>query len=137
MNKKLDTKLSKLKQTWQRYQSAKEVLNTLKLETGILYDLYTTQAEKIASDMRKRNLNEITTDQDTFKIKRLINAKIIDRAQADQFDQRYNLGLFIKSVCGPRVKSWATTQLEKGLQIPDFVDVLETWTIDITCDYTD
>ncbi|MBS4015832.1 MAG: hypothetical protein KGZ86_05305 [Candidatus Latescibacteria bacterium] len=132
MNKKLETKLIKLKETWSRYQSSKEVLNTLKLETGILYDLYANQAEKIANDMRKLNLNEITTDQGTFKIKRLINAKIIDRAEADQFDQKYNLGLFIKSVCGPRVKSWATQQLEKGLRVPDFVDVLEVWTIDIT-----
>jgi hypothetical protein len=131
MNKKLETKLIKLKETWQRYQSSKEVLSTLRLETGILSDLYTAQAEKIAAEMRKRNLQEITTDQGTFKIKRLINAKIIDRTEADQFDQRYNLGLFIKSVCGPRVKAWATQQLEKGLQIPDFVDVLEVWTIDI------
>ena len=131
MNKKLDVKLSKLKETWSRYQSSKEVLNTLKMETDILGDLYNNQAEKIASEMRKRSLNEITTDDGTFKLKRLINAKIINRTEADEFDQKYSLGLFQKSICGPRVKAWTMQQLEKNLKIPAFVDVVENWTISI------
>jgi predicted metal-dependent HD superfamily phosphohydrolase len=131
MSRKLDTKLSKLKETWQRYQSSKEVLNTLKLETDILYELYQKQSEKIANELRKRSLNEITTEDGTFKLKRLINAKITNRIEADEYDQQYKLGLFQKSICGPRVKSWAVQQLEKGLAIPKFVDVVEQWTIDI------
>ena len=132
MTKRLDKKLSKLKQTWQRYQSSKEQLNALKLETDILYDLYTEQAQKIAQAMRQRNLQEITTDDGTFKLKRQINAKIINRTEADEYDQRYKLGLFQKTICGPKVKAWVTQQLEKNLKIPDFVDVVEAWTIDIS-----
>lgn len=131
MNKRLETRLFKLKETWSRYQSSKDVLNTLKLETDILYDLYANQAEKIAGEMRKRSLNEIKTDDGTYKLKRLINAKIINRTEADEYDQKYNLGLFQKSICGPRVKSWVNEQLEKNLKVPSFVDVLEAWTIDI------
>jgi len=131
MNKKLDVKLSKLKKTWSRYRSSKEVLNALKMETDILFDLYMNQSENIASEMRKRSLNEIKTDDGTFKLKRLINAKIVNRTEADEFDQKYKLGLFHKSVCGPRVKAWLTQQLEKGLKIPGFVDVIEVWTIEI------
>jgi len=131
MNKKLETRLFKLKETWSRYQSSKEVLDTLKMETGILGDLYNNQAEKIASEMRKRSLNEIKTDDGVFKIKRLINAKIVNRNEADEYDQKYNLGLFQKTICGPRVKAWTLQQLEKGLKVPDFVDVIEVWTIDI------
>ena len=132
MNRKLDTRLAKLKETWSRYQSSKEVLSTLKTETDILYDLYTNQAEKIAGEMRKRQLNEIKTDDGTYKLKRLINAKIVNRTEADEYDQKYNLGLFQKSICGPRVKSWVNQQLEKNLKVPSFVDVLEAWTIDIS-----
>jgi DNA polymerase III sliding clamp (beta) subunit (PCNA family) len=131
MNKKLDTKLTKLKETWSRYQSSKEVLDTLKMETGILNDLYNTQAEKIASEMRKRSLNEIKTDDGTFKLKRIVNTKIINRTEADEYDQEFKLGLFQKSICGPRVKAWTLQQLEKGLKVPDFVDVVEVWTINI------
>jgi hypothetical protein len=131
MNKKLETRLTKLKETWSRYQSSKEVLSTLKMETDILYDLYTNQAEKIASEMRKRSLNEIKTDDGVFSLKRLINAKIVNRTEADEYDQKYNLGFFQKSICGPRVKAWATQQLEKNLKIPAFVEVLESWTISI------
>jgi len=131
MNRKLDTKLLKLKETWSRYQSSKDVLNTLKLETDILLNLYKNQADKIADEMRRRSLNEIKTDDGTFKLKRLINAKIINRAEADEFDQKYSLGLFQKSICGPRVKAWATQQLENGLKVPNFIDVCEVWTIDI------
>lgn len=101
------------------------------METDILFDLYTNQAEKIAKEMRKRSLNEIKTSDGTFKLKRLINAKIINRTEADEFDQKYKLGLFQKSICGPRVKSWVLQQLEKNLKVPSFVDVLEVWTIDI------
>lgn len=97
----------------------------------MLYELYTNQAEKIAAEMRKRSLNEITTADGTFKLKRLVNAKIVNRTEADEFDQKYKLGLFHKSICGPRVKSWVNQQLEKNLKIPDFVAVLEVWTIDI------
>ena len=131
MSKKLDTKLSKLKETWSRYQSSKEVMSTLKMETDILFDLYSGQAEKIASEMRKRQLNEIKTDDGVFKIKRLINTKIVNRTEADEYDQKYNLGLFHKSVCGPRVKSWVNQQLEQNLKVPDFIEVLEVWSIDI------
>lgn len=131
MTKKLDVKLSKLKETWSRYQSSKEVLNTLKMETDILFDLYINQSEKIASEMRKRSLNEITTEDGTFKLKRLIKAQVINRAEASEYDQKYNLGFFQKSICGPRVKAWTTQQLEKGLKIPNFIDVLEVWTISI------
>ena len=131
MSKKLDTRLAKLKETWSRYQSSKEVLDTLKMETGILGDMYKKQAESVASEMRKRSLNEIKTDDGIFKLKRLVNAKIINRVEADEFDQKYNLGLFQKSICGPRVKSWVNQQLEKNLKVPDFVDVIEVWTIEI------
>ncbi len=131
MTKKLDTKLSKLKETWSRYLCSKEMLNNLKLETDILYDLYLAQSEKIADELRKRNLNEITTKDGTFKLKRLVNAKIINRTEADEYDQRYKLGLFQKSICGSRVRAWATQQLEKNLKIPDFLLVQEIWTIEI------
>lgn len=131
MNSKLDTKLLKLKETWSRYQSSKEVLSTLKMETDILGTLYNNQAEKIADEMRRRSLNEIKTDDGTFKLKRLINAKIVNRTEADEFDQKYKLGLFQKSICGPKVKSWVNQQLEKGIKVPNFVDVLEVWTIAI------
>jgi hypothetical protein len=131
MTQKLDVKLSKLKETWFRYHSSKEVLNTLKMETDILFDLYRNQSEKIASEMRKRSLNEIKTDDGIFKLKRLINAKIINRTEADEYDQKYNLGFFQKSICGPRVKAWTMQQLEKGLKVPAFVDVQEGWTISI------
>ncbi len=131
MTKRIETKLNKLKETWQRYQSSKEMLNTLKLETDILYDLYTKQAKKIADELRQRNLNEIKTETGTFKLKRLINAKIVNRIEADEYDQKYKLGLFQKTICGPKVKAWVLQQLEKGLKTPSFVDVLENWTIDI------
>ncbi len=131
MSNKLETKLAKLKETWQRYQSPKDVLSTLKLETDILSDLYQKQAEKIASEMRKRSLNEIKTDDGVFKIKRVVNAKIVNRTDADEYDQEYKLGLFQKIICGPRVKAWTLQQLEKGLKVPGFLEVLETWTIDI------
>lgn len=131
MTKKMETKLSKLKQAWQRYQSSKEVLNTLRMETDILLDLYNRQAEKIASEMRRISINEAKTQDGTFKLKRLVNAKIVNRAEADEYDQRYKLGLFQKSICGPRVKAWALQQLEKNLAIPKFVDVVEQWTIEI------
>ncbi|MCX7786034.1 MAG: hypothetical protein N2201_07455 [candidate division WOR-3 bacterium] len=131
MTKRLETKLSELKHTWSRYLCSKEMLNNLKLETDILYELYLSQAEKIASELRKRNLNEITTPDGTFRLKRLVNAKIIDRISAEEYDQQHRLGLFQKSICGSRVKAWVTQQLEKNLKIPSFVDVLEVWTIDI------
>jgi hypothetical protein len=131
MNKRLETRLFKLKETWSRYQSSKEVLDTLKMETGILNDLYNNQAEKIASEMRKRSLNEIKTDDGTFKLKRIVNAKIINGTEADEYDQEFKLGLFQKSICGPRVKAWVSQQLEKGLKVPNFVDVVEVWTINI------
>jgi len=131
MTKRIETKLNKLKETWQRYQSSKEMLNTLKLETDILYDLYTKQAKKIADELRQRNLNEIKTETGTFKLKRQVNAKIVNRIEADEYDQKYKLGLFQKTICGPKVKAWVLQQLEKGLKTPSFVDVLENWTIDI------
>jgi hypothetical protein len=131
MNKRLETRLFKLKETWSRYQSSKEVLSTLKMETGILNDLYNNQAEKIASEMRKRSLNEIKTDDGTFKLKRIVNAKIINRTEADEYDQEFKLGLFQKSICGPSVKAWVSQQLEKGLKVPNFVDVIKVWTINI------
>jgi len=131
MSNKLETKLAKLKETWQRYQSSKDVLNTLKMETGILNDLYQKQAEKIAREMRTRSLNEVKTDDGVFKIKRIVNARIVNRTEADDFDQEYKLGLFQKTICGPRVKAWTLQQLEKGLKVPGFLEVLETWTIDI------
>lgn len=134
MNKTLNAKLAELKATWQQYLRSNEDLNTLKLHRDILYDLYLAQAEKIAQELRKRNLTEIKTDEGIFKLKRLVNAKIIDRDQADAFDQKYKLGLFQKSICGPKVKSWVTQQLEKNLKIPDFVEVLAIWTIDIRLD---
>jgi len=81
--------------------------------------------------MRKRSLNEIKTDDGTFKLKRIVNAKIINRTEADEYDQQYKLGLFQKSICGPRVKYWVNQQLEKGLKVPAFVEVLESWTISI------
>jgi hypothetical protein len=134
MTKQFEKKLIKLKETWSRYQATKAKLNEAKMESGILYEMYTKHAEKVAHQMREKQINEITTDQGTFKIKRLINAKIIDRAEADQYDQRYSLGLFQKTISGPRVKSWVTQQIEKNLKVPDFVDVIEVWTIDINQD---
>ncbi len=131
MTKRLATKLNKLKETWSRYQSSLEVLNTLKKETDILFTMYLNESEKIASEMRERSLNEITTDDGTFKLNRLIKSQIINRAEADEYDQRYKLGFFQKSICGPRVKAWTTQQLEKGLKIPNFIQVREVWTIDI------
>ncbi len=131
MTKKLETRLTILKETWSRYQSSKEVLNSLKMETDILFDTYIKQSSKIAADMRKQSINEATTIDGTFRLKRLINAKIINRHEADAYDQKYNLGLFHKSICGPRVKAWTLQQLEKGLKVPNFVDVIEVWTISI------
>ncbi|MCX8015270.1 MAG: hypothetical protein N2748_04550 [candidate division WOR-3 bacterium] len=131
MTKHLETKLNKLRQTWSRYQSSKEMLNTLKLETDILYDLYTEQAEKLAQELRRQNLNKIKTQDGTFKLKREVKAKITDRFAAETYDQEYNLGLFHKTVCGMRLKAWAKEQLQKGLAIPKFVDVCEQWTIEI------
>ncbi len=131
MTLELTTKLAKLKETHTRYLCSKEMLNNLKFETDMLYELYQSQAQKIASEMRKRNLQEIKTDDGVFKLKRIVNAKIINRTEANDYDQKYRLGLFTKSICGPRVKSWALQQLEKNLKIPDFVEVVEIWTIDI------
>lgn len=132
MTKKLNDQLVVLINRWQQYQNSKQNLNALKSQTDLLYDIYTAHAEKVARELRKRNLTEVNTGEATFRLKREVNAKIIDRIQADEYDQRYKLGLFTKSICGPRVKSWATQQLEKNLKLPDFIEVLEVWTIDIS-----
>lgn len=132
MTRKFEKRLSNLKETWSRYQSSQDVLNSIKRETDILYDRFKADAEKIATEMRRISINEATIDDGTFKLKRLINAKIVNRTEADEYDQKYKLGLFQKTICGPRVKAWVTQQLEKGLKAPNFVDVIEAWTIDIS-----
>ena len=131
MTRKFEKRLTSLKETWSRYQSSQDVLNSIKRETDILYDRFKADAEKIATEMRRISINEATTNDGTFKLKRLINAKIVNRTEADEYDQKYNLGLFQKTICGPRVKAWTTQQMEKGLKIPNFLDVVEAWTIDI------
>lgn len=131
MTRKLAKQLAKLKQNYERYLEAKAQLNNARLECNIRYDIYTEAASKVAEALRKENLTELVSEEGTFKLKREVQAKIIDRTAAEAYDQEYKLGLFVKSICGPRLKSWAREQLEKNLQIPPFVLVREIWTVGI------
>lgn len=131
MTKKLNDQLKNLKASYKRYQESKARLNRLKLETDILADLYQKQAEQVALQMRRQNLNEINTEDCRFKLRREIKTRITDRTLAEEYDQQYQLGLFQKTICGMRLKAWVNQQLEKNLKIPDFIAVSEVWTIDI------
>ncbi|MCS7257789.1 MAG: hypothetical protein NZ601_00235 [candidate division WOR-3 bacterium] len=129
--KSLKNKLKTLKELYVRYEEHYERLKRLELEVEILYDLYLKASGEVAELMQRKQVSEVKTEDGEFKLKRVVDAKIVDRACALDYDERYGVGIFQKSICGMRLRAWAKEMLAKGVKLPDFVVVTERWTVDI------
>ncbi|MEO0132082.1 MAG: hypothetical protein ABIK73_04005 [candidate division WOR-3 bacterium] len=127
----LNNKLRALKELYSRYEALCDEAKKATVEADIVYDLYLSKAQEIARLMQKRNLSEITTRDGKFSLVREVSAKIIDRARAEAYDEKCQVGIFHKVISGMRLKAWAKELLQLGLEIPDFLVVNEHWNIRI------
>lgn len=131
MTLKLTQKLENLRSLWQHYTTAREKLKEAKIAQDSILRTFNFRASQLAAELREKNLNEVRTDNATFRVRRVIVTKVSDRDEARKFDEKYGLGFFTLQVCGPRVKRWVLSQLEKNLEVPAFIDLTESWTIEI------